>query len=240
MKKAKDHTMKEKKTPEASVNDGALLPWALSGGLPAASVLGFNGQLLNAVSGTYLLGNGYRAYSPAMRAFYSPDSLSPFGAGGVSRYQYCNLDPINYTDPSGHLASRAGWGIVLGITAIALGVGVMGIFVMPAIYAGTLTLSGSIVAGMAVLGTVAGAGAIVTGALAANASSLGISPEGEDSLAWASLGLGIAAWCFRPELLFLRKPIQVSPLLRLRGCAQLLVRRAGAWMRRISGREVKQ
>ncbi|AZE49061.1 YD repeat protein [Pseudomonas chlororaphis] len=167
-------------------------PQELREGVPPASIIGFNGQLFDPVSGTYLLGNGYRAYSPTMRAFYSPDSLSPFGSGGVSRYQYCNLNPVNYTDPSGHLASRAGWGIVLGITAIALGVGVIGIFVMPAIAAGTLTLSGSIVAGMAALGAVAGAGAIVTGALAANASSLGISPEGEDSLAWASLVLGIS------------------------------------------------
>ncbi|AZE49056.1 YD repeat protein [Pseudomonas chlororaphis] len=129
MKKAKDHTMKEKKTPEASVNDGALLPWALSGGLPAASVIGFNGQLLNAVSGTYLLGNGYRAYSPAMRAFYSPDSLSPFGAGGVSRYQYCNLNPVNYTDPSGHsvvggaLALIGALSVVTGGVATGLEVG---------------------------------------------------------------------------------------------------------------------
>lgn len=68
----------------------------------ATSCIGFNGQLFDAVSGTYLLGNGYRAYSPTMRAFYSPDSLSPFGGGGVNRYQYCNLDPINNVDPTGH------------------------------------------------------------------------------------------------------------------------------------------
>ncbi|AZE49062.1 YD repeat protein [Pseudomonas chlororaphis] len=82
--------------------------------VPTASIIGFNGQLFDSVSGTYLLGNGYRAYSPTMRAFYSPDSLSPFGAGGVSRYQYCNLNPVNYTDPSGHSAI----GIAISIIAI--------------------------------------------------------------------------------------------------------------------------
>ncbi|AZE50360.1 YD repeat protein [Pseudomonas chlororaphis] len=104
-------------------------PQELRENLPTASIIGFNGQLFEPISGTYLLGNGYRAYSPTMRAFYSPDSLSPFGAGGVSRYQYCNLNPVNYTDPSGHSVVGAGIGvisalsIVTGAVAIGLEVG---------------------------------------------------------------------------------------------------------------------
>lgn len=86
--------------------------------VPTASIIGFNGQLFDSVSGTYLLGNGYRAYSPTMRAFYSPDNLSPFGAGGVSRYQYCNLNPVNYTDPSGHSVVGTAIGIIALLSTV--------------------------------------------------------------------------------------------------------------------------
>ena len=37
------------------------------------------------------LGNGYRAYSPALRRFTCPDSESPFGGGGINPYVYFNL-----------------------------------------------------------------------------------------------------------------------------------------------------
>jgi RHS repeat-associated protein len=66
---------------------------------------GFNGNLPDALTGWYLLGNGYRAYSPALMRFVSPDNVSPFGAGGVNAYGYCGGDPVNLEDPSGHL----GW-----------------------------------------------------------------------------------------------------------------------------------
>lgn len=64
---------------------------------------GFNGNLPDALTGWYLLGNGYRAYSPALMRFVSPDNVSPFGAGGVNAYGYCGGDPVNLEDPSGHL-----------------------------------------------------------------------------------------------------------------------------------------
>lgn len=53
--------------------------------------------------GGYLLGNGYRTYNPALMRFNSPDSLSPFEAGGLNPYSYCSGDPINNIDPSGHM-----------------------------------------------------------------------------------------------------------------------------------------
>ncbi|KPZ22499.1 RHS repeat-associated core domain-containing protein, partial [Pseudomonas syringae group genomosp. 3] len=31
-----------------------------------------------------------------------PDSLSPFGKGGLNAYAYCAGDPVNRSDPSGH------------------------------------------------------------------------------------------------------------------------------------------
>lgn len=66
------------------------------------SLPGFNGELADPLTGHYLLGNGYRAYSPILMRFNSPDSLSPFGEGGLNAYGYCAGDPVNRSDSSGH------------------------------------------------------------------------------------------------------------------------------------------
>lgn len=66
------------------------------------ALLGFNAEHLSRFLDCYLLGNGYRAYKPALMRFHSPDSLSPFGRGGLNAYGYCIGDPINLGDPSGH------------------------------------------------------------------------------------------------------------------------------------------
>ncbi|MCI3943350.1 hypothetical protein K0038_00341 [Pseudomonas syringae] len=63
---------------------------------------GYTGQRLEPVTGHYLLGNGYRAFNPVLMRFNSPDSLSPFGEGGLNAYAYCEGDPANKIDPSGH------------------------------------------------------------------------------------------------------------------------------------------
>lgn len=73
----------------------------------ATSLPGFNGERQDPLSGVTHLGNGYRAYSPALRRFTCPDSESPFGIGGINPYVYCDHDPINFSDPSGH-AGRVG------------------------------------------------------------------------------------------------------------------------------------
>lgn len=66
------------------------------------SLLGFNGERRDPVTGHYLLGNGYRAFNPVLMRFNSPDSWSPFGKGGLNAYAYCLGDPVNQTDPTGH------------------------------------------------------------------------------------------------------------------------------------------
>lgn len=79
---------------------------------------GFNGECMDSLTETYLLGNGYRAYDPRVMRFHCPDGWSPFGPGGINPYTYCVGDPVNRTDPSGH-HSIWGWmgisaGLVLG------------------------------------------------------------------------------------------------------------------------------
>ncbi|RMT28343.1 YD repeat-containing protein [Pseudomonas syringae pv. solidagae] len=64
---------------------------------------GFNGERADPVTGHYLLGNGYRAFNPVLMRFNRPDSLSPFGRGGLNAYAYCQGDPVNRSDPGGHV-----------------------------------------------------------------------------------------------------------------------------------------
>jgi RHS repeat-associated protein len=66
------------------------------------SRLGFNGGLREAFH-WYFLGNGYRVYNPRLMRFHSPDSWSPFGAGGLNAYMYCLGNPVNASDPTGHM-----------------------------------------------------------------------------------------------------------------------------------------
>jgi len=66
------------------------------------SLLGFNGERPDPVTGHYLLGNGYRAFNPVLMRFNSPDSWSPFGEGGLNAYGYCAGHPVIQSDPTGH------------------------------------------------------------------------------------------------------------------------------------------
>lgn len=65
------------------------------------SVMGFNGERPDPVTGHYLLGQGHRAYNPVLMRFNSPDTLSPFGKGGINAYAYCANNPVTRIDPTG-------------------------------------------------------------------------------------------------------------------------------------------
>ena len=61
-----------------------------------------------------------RYYSPIWRRFISPDDtayLDSESVNGLNLYAYCNNDPVNYADPSGH-------SVVLTLALIGLGIGV--------------------------------------------------------------------------------------------------------------------
>jgi RHS repeat-associated protein len=66
------------------------------------SLLGFNGERPDPLTGHYHLGNGYRQFNPVLMRFNSPDSWSPFGRGGLNSYAYSGGDPRNWLDSSGH------------------------------------------------------------------------------------------------------------------------------------------
>ena len=84
-------------------------------------LVGYTGAYQDVVTGGYTLGNGYRMYLPELMRFNSPDSWSPFGKGGIHPYAYCEDDPINHADPSGHFAFLVG----LGLQILAIGFMVM-------------------------------------------------------------------------------------------------------------------
>ncbi|GAB7529464.1 hypothetical protein PS3A_18730 [Pseudomonas sp. 3A(2025)] len=85
-----------------SANRLAYTPYGVqSAQRPVDATLGFNGQRRETPTGWYHLGNGHRVYNPVLRRFHTPDTLSPFGKGGLNAYAYCQGDPVNFSDPSG-------------------------------------------------------------------------------------------------------------------------------------------
>lgn len=99
----------QKKTAIFSIAPNVIYPQAYSpyGHRVAAEgspgLLEFNGERAEPASRNYLLGLGYRSYNPTLMRLHNPDSWSPFGLGGLNAYSYCLGDPVNYSDPSGHI-----------------------------------------------------------------------------------------------------------------------------------------
>ncbi|WP_426575490.1 RHS repeat domain-containing protein (plasmid) [Xenorhabdus stockiae] len=140
---------------------------------------GYNGERQDPLGGGYHLGNGYRTYNPVLMRFTAPDSLSPFEAGGLNPYAYCLGDPINRTDPSGHMSVGSILGIALGLFGMAAELAA-------AIPTGgaSLTLSGAIIAGIGFLGAATGI---------ASAATEDSDPQASAVLGWISMGLGAAS-----------------------------------------------
>ena len=68
-----------------------------------------------------------RFYNPKWRRFISPDDtayLDPETPNGLNLYAYCNNDPVNYADPSGHSAFLIAMSILAVAGLITTGIGV--------------------------------------------------------------------------------------------------------------------
>ncbi|MFS2156598.1 RHS repeat-associated core domain-containing protein [Pseudomonas sp. Pseusp122] len=114
---------------------------------PVHNQLGFNGQLRERPTGWYHLGNGHRVYNPVLMRFHTPDTLSPFGKGGLNAYAYCVGDPVNLVDPTGQMPE---WlQSVLTITLHTLVIAATGLAAMKspptgiALYAARMSMIGS-------------------------------------------------------------------------------------------------
>jgi RHS repeat-associated protein len=142
----------------------------------------FNGERSDPVSGVYHLGNGYRSYNPVLMCFNCPDNLSPFGAGGINPYAYCAGDPVNFTDPTGHISGWGIAGIVLGSIGLLLTIGAVGMSIAAAegIMAALSTASTTslVIGGLGVLADVT---AVASGATEDS------NPEASAIMGWASL-----------------------------------------------------
>ncbi|MER7773174.1 RHS repeat-associated core domain-containing protein [Kitasatospora sp. NPDC096140] len=151
------------------------------------SVLGYDGQRTDPATGWYHLGNGYRAYHPALMRFNAPDSLSPFGAGGINPYAYCAGDPVNRTDPTGHLSWMAWLGIGMGVLGVGLAVFTAG---------ASIAAAGGVMAALSAASTVelaVGAVGVVSDVTSIAGGALEeASPKASSILGWVSLGTGLA------------------------------------------------
>ena len=92
--------------------------------LATVNPIRYRGYYYDQESGLYFLNARY--YSPEWRRFISPDDsayLDPESVNGLNLYCYCNNDPVNYADPSGH---KAEWWekLLIGATFIVLGAAV--------------------------------------------------------------------------------------------------------------------
>ncbi|WP_052300797.1 RHS repeat-associated core domain-containing protein [Rahnella aceris] len=170
-----------------STGAGQLHTWSPWGsGDTADGIPGFNGERPDPVSGSYHLGNGYRAYNPVLRRFNCPDSLSPFGAGGINPYAYCAGDPVNHTDPTGHIS----WQGIAGIAGGVIGLG-LSIFTAGA----AIAAAGGIAAAMSSSSTTAlivgGLGVAADATAIASGATEDVNPQASSALGWMSMAMGL-------------------------------------------------
>jgi len=152
---------------------------------------GFNGERLDPLSLNYHLGNGYRTYKPKLMRFNASDKWSPFGRGGLNQYGYCEGDPINRSDPSGHMRSGAIGGIFGAIF------GVVGAGMAICTFGASLVVLGTAEVATASLvaeALASGFGVAAAGTGIASQATAKSNPSLSQALGWVSLGFGIVAF----------------------------------------------
>ncbi|MEN2416719.1 RHS repeat-associated core domain-containing protein [Streptomyces rimosus] len=166
-----------------------------------SSTLGYTGERQDPATGWYHLGNGYRPYRPELMRFTAPDSLSPFDAGGINPYTYCHGDPVNHTDPTGHLAAADWAAIAFGIVDLVVAITSLGAALPEE--AAIATAEFGAVQGMKTMGKEYGrkalaelgklAAANLIGYTSSFAENLTSSQKTKDVLGWIALGITTVA-----------------------------------------------
>ncbi|MBX9838567.1 MAG: hypothetical protein K2X69_09680 [Silvanigrellaceae bacterium] len=180
---------------------------------------GFNGERTDGKSGYQFLGQGYRAYNPALGRFMQYDVHSPFGKGGINGYTFAENNPIMKFDPTGESAASytvMGIGILLAIIGIIASVvtfgsslgltaaGSVSTAASTVVSTATGSVAGAVQVGLATTSLVTGVAAGATGIAneVYSAKSRAASEAGDknaaaayaetaSALGWASLSLGI-------------------------------------------------
>lgn len=138
-------------------------------------ILGYNGERQDPSIRSIYLNNSYRVYSQTLERFISPDNWSPFDRGGINPYAYCEDDPVNRADPSGHMS----WQAITGIT-----IGAIGLLMIPLTLGQSLTVTACITASMEMLSGASSIASAVTEKGNSRVSAI---------LGWVSLATGIVA-----------------------------------------------
>ena len=143
--------------------------YGISHDLARRNPIRYRGYYLDRETGLYYLNSRY--YNPQWRRFISPDDtayLDPETPNGLNLYAYCNNDPVNYADPSGHVAiPLTVLGLITGMVFCATVGGIVTYNIAKDKGAEGLSLLGWTMAGASgagIIGVVlgAGAGALVT------------------------------------------------------------------------------
>ncbi|PXF40116.1 hypothetical protein BWQ96_10177 [Gracilariopsis chorda] len=142
-------------SPYGKLNDDGVFP------LPRTRYTGMLRDFVTTSDGRkfsfYLAGSGTRVCFPNLGMFPSMDTFSPFREGGMNPYAYCERNPTNLTDPTGHISSEAD--LALNIAGFFLTIG--------------LTVASVVTAGSTAVVAVAVAGGI----FGATSSTLGIAAD---------------------------------------------------------------
>jgi len=123
-------------------------------GIATKNPIRYRGYYYDQDTGLYYLNARY--YSPEWRRFISPDDtayLDPDSFNGLNLYCYCNNDPVNYADPSGHMPEWA--------QRVVCGLAISGLVVA------TVLTCGVAGAGAAIVGAAMLAGGLISGGITA-------------------------------------------------------------------------
>ena len=144
----------------------------------------YRGYYYDRILGLYFLTSRY--YDPEIGRFISPDSLEyldPENVNGLNLYSYCNNDPVNYSDGSGHMPEWAqfvlGGLIIVGGIALSIATGGLATPLVT-------TFGGGLIASMTAGAIVGALGGTIAGACFSIGSQ--VISSGFDNIQWLDVG----------------------------------------------------